>query len=144
MALNGALDALRLDANVTLSHTRRTVLKEPLNKRDIVTAIFVDFSRVPLAETVSTDAFIPQPITNKSELFLNGSFRNRKDDVVGANAVPQAVVLNILTNQKRNCEDALFLSLLLSNLEAVLFIQTVTEECLVDLQKVIDVRRLSA
>ena len=58
MVLNGALDALRLDTNVALSHARRTVLKEPLNKRDVITAIFVDFSRVPLAETVSTDAFI--------------------------------------------------------------------------------------
>lgn len=38
MVLNGALDALRLDTNVALSHARRTVLKEPLNKRDVITA----------------------------------------------------------------------------------------------------------
>ena len=64
----------------------------------------VDLCRIPLAETVGADPFQIQIITHDFQLLLDGSLGDRKDQVVPANAISQAVVLDILLNQERNSE----------------------------------------
>ena len=58
MVLDGIFDPLRFDADVSLGNGGGTVLQEPLDKCDVIPAGFVNFSGVPLAETVGADALI--------------------------------------------------------------------------------------
>ena len=58
MPLNGCLDSLRLDADVTLCDRSRAMLQEPLDKRNVVAVVFVNFGGVPLSKAVGADVFI--------------------------------------------------------------------------------------
>ena len=117
MPLNGCLDSLRLDADITLCDGSRAMLQEPLDKRNVVAVVFVNFGGVPLSEAVGADAFIAKIVTDELQLFLDGSGGNGKDSVLWGNAVSQAVILNVLSNDQGDGEDAPLAGLLLYNLQ---------------------------
>ena len=90
-----------------------------MNEGYIIAIRLVYLCGIPLPETVSADAVIAQIITDDFQLLLDGSLADGEKKVGGLDAIPKAIVLHILPNDKGNCKDALFPCLLLCNGEAV-------------------------
>ena len=118
MVLNGIFDPLRFDADVSLSNGGGTVLQESLDKGNVIPAGFVNLGGVPFAETVGTDTLKPQVIANDGKLFLNGAFCDGENQVLFADAVPQTVVLHILSDHQRDGKGTAFSCLLLYDFKA--------------------------
>ena len=93
-----------------------------MNQGDVVAIGLVNLRGIPLAETVSADARKPQIITHDFQLLLDGSLADWKEQVPTADAIPQAIVFDVLLDDKRNCEDPLFPCLLLHDLQAVILL----------------------
>ena len=93
MPLNRRLDALWLHADVSLCGGCAAVLQKTLHQGDVVPAALVDLGGVPFTETVSADPLITQIIADNSQLLLDRPCGNRKHQVIPANAVTQAIVL---------------------------------------------------
>lgn len=117
MILNCLLNSLWLNADVPLRSGCGTVLKEPLHQRYVKAVCVVDFRCVPLAETVGTDTLVPQVIADNVKLLLHRPFCDGKHKVVPADAIPQTVILHVLLNDQRNCEDTLLSCLLLHHFQ---------------------------
>ena len=119
MPLDGRFNSLRLDADVTLSDGGGAVLQEPLDKGDIITIVLVNLRGIPLAEAVSADALEPQIAADDGKLLLHRSFCDREEEIVGADAVAQTVILDILLNQERDGEDSALPGFLLHDFQTV-------------------------
>lgn len=117
MVLDCGFDLLGFDTDVSLRGGGGTVLQQSLNQRNVETVIVVDLRRIPLAETVGADPFQIQIITHDFQLLLDGSFSDREDQVVPADAISQAVVLDVLLNQERNGEHSPLACLLLHHFQ---------------------------
>ena len=89
MSLDGCFNSLRLNANVSLGDGGRAVLEKPLDKGDVIAVGLVDFRSIPLSEAVGADALKSQVVTDDGKLFLHSPFRNGKDQIFSADAVPQ-------------------------------------------------------
>ena len=118
MSFNCFLYSLRLNTDVPLSHSSRTMLQKPLNKGDVVTVIFVNLRRVPFTEAVSAYSVIAEVVTDDGELLLYGSFRDGENSLVAFDSIPQAVVLYVLRNHKGHCEHTALACLLFPYLQA--------------------------
>ena len=117
MVLDCGFDLLRLDADVSLRGGGGTVLQQPLHQRDVVIVFVVDLRCIPLAETMGADPFQIQIITHDFQLLLDGSLGDREDQVVPADAISQAIVLDILLDQERDSEHSPLACLLLHHLQ---------------------------
>ena len=117
--LNRLLYPLRLNTNIPLSSGGGTVLQQSLNKGNIKAVILVNLRSIPLTEAVGADILTSQMVANDSQLFLNSSFRNREDSVCAPNALAQAVIFNVLLNDKRYSEDPVLASFLLHDLQMI-------------------------
>lgn len=119
MSLYCFLYPLRFDTNISLRSRSRAVLQEPLDKCDVVAIVLVNLCRIPLAETVSADPLIPEIITNYLQLLLDCPLCNGENAVIGTDAVPQTVILNILRYHKRHGKNAVLSCLLLYDFQTV-------------------------
>ena len=119
MSLNGGFNSLRLNSNVTLRDGGGAVLQKPLNKGNVVSVGLVDFRSIPLAKTVCADTFKAQIVTDDSKLFLNGTLCNGENQIFSGNAIPQTVVLHILSDHQRDGEHAPLACLLLHDFKVV-------------------------
>ena len=119
MSLNCLLDPLGLQTDITLRDRRTAVLQKPLHERDVVSVVLVNFCRVPLSEAVSADPVITQISANKLYLLLDSSFRDRKYQIGGLDAISQAVVFYVLLNDEGNGKDPVFSCLLLHDVQAI-------------------------
>ena len=90
-----------------------------MNQRYVKTIGIVDFSCVPLAETVGADALKPQIVAYDFQLLLDCPLCDGEDQVCAFDPISQAVVLNVLPNQERDCENPAFACFLLHDLQAV-------------------------
>ena len=93
------------------------MLQQPLHQRDVVIVFVVDLRCIPLAETVGADPFQIQIVAHDFQLLLDGSFSDREDQIVPADAISQAVVFDILLNQERNSEYSALPCLLLHHFQ---------------------------
>ena len=118
MSFDGGFDSLGCDADVSLSNGGGTVLQEPLDKGDVIPAGFVNLCGVPLAETVGADTLKTQVVTDDGKLLLNGAFCDRENQVLFADAIPQTVVLDVLSNDKRDSKDSILSCLLFYDFKA--------------------------
>ena len=119
VSLNGSLYPLWFHANISLSDRRAAMLEKPLDKRNIITITFINLGGIPLPEAVCADALISKNITDKGKLLLYRPLCQRKYSLCGLDGVAQAIILNILLNNKGNGEHTLFPCFLLCNLQAV-------------------------
>ena len=119
MSLNCLLYPLRLNADVPLSHRRRTVLQESLNKGNIVAVVFVDFRCIPLAEAVSADALIAKVVADNGKLLLYGALCDGENQVFALYPIAQAVVFYVLLYDEGHSENSALAGLLLHNLKPV-------------------------
>lgn len=119
MALYGCLDPLRLNADISLCRSGGAVLQKPLHQGNVITTVFVNLRSVPFAEAVSADALKAQIVADDFQLLLDGSFGQRKNQLVAAEAVPQAIVFDVLLDHQGDCENAALPGLLFHNLKAV-------------------------
>lgn len=119
MLLYGLLDSLWLNADVTLCGGGTAMLQQSLHQSDVISAILVDLRGIPLSKTVGTDAVVTQVVADDAQLFLNGSFCNREDDICRLDLVAKAVVLNVLLDHQRNGEHTALAGLLLYNLQSM-------------------------
>ena len=110
---------LRLNTDVSLCDGGGAVLQKPLHKSNIVAVGLVNLRGVPLAETVCADTLKAQIVTNNVELLLYGSLGDRKNQLVPANTIPQAIVFDVLLNNQRDGENAVLPCFLLSDLKAI-------------------------
>ena len=118
MSLNGRFDSLWLNANVTLSNGGGAVLEKSLNKSNVIPVGLVDFRSIPLAETVCADSLESQIVTDDGKLLLHSPFRDGENQVFSADAIPQAVILHILSDDKRDSKDSILSCLLLHDFKA--------------------------
>ena len=119
MPLNGCLNPLWLDTDVTLRDSGRAMLQKPLDKGNVIPVILVNLRGVPLAEAVGADTVIAQVVTNQFQLLLDSSGGDGEDQVIFVDAMSQTVVFNILSNDYRHSENALLAGLLLNDLQVV-------------------------
>ena len=119
MPFNGLFYPLWLNADVPLCGGCGAVLKQPLDKGNVITVILVDFRCVPFAEAVSADAVKAEIITDDGKLFLYCPLCNGKNQLIWSDAVAQTVILDVLLNDEGNGEDASLAGLLLCDLKAV-------------------------
>ena len=118
MTLDCLFYPLRFDADVSLRHRRAAVLQEPLDKGNVIAIVAVDLSRVPFAEAVRADPLIAQIIADASKDFLHFPCRDGEDQLRVLDPIPQAVVFDVLLNDKGNSKDAPLDCLLLHDGEA--------------------------
>ena len=118
MTFDSGFDPLLLSANVTLRDGSRAVLEKSLDKDDVIPAGFVNLGGVPLAETVGADTLKPQIVTDNGKLFLHSPFRDGENQGLSADAVPQTVVLDILSDHQRDGKDTALAGLLFHDLKA--------------------------
>ena len=118
VSLNGCLNPLWFDANVALCNGGGAVLKKPLDESDVVAGGLVDFRSIPLSETVGADALKTQIVTDDGKLLLHSPFRDGEDQVLSADAIPQTVVLDILSDHQRDGKDTPLAGFLLHDLKA--------------------------
>ena len=111
-------DASRFNADVSLRHACAAVLQKTLHKGNVKAAVLVDFRCVPLAEAVGADPLKAQIVTDDGKRFLHGPFREGKDALGAADARPQAIVFQILLDDKRHGEYTLFARFLLCDRKA--------------------------
>ena len=116
MPLDRCLDPLWLNTNVTLSDSSGTVLKQTLDKGNVVPIVFVDLGSIPLPETVGADVLIAEIVTDDGKLLLYGSGCDGEDQVILSDVVSQTVILDVLGDDHGDGEDALLASLLLGDL----------------------------
>ena len=121
MTFNCLLNSLRLNANITLRYGSRTVLQEPLNKSNVIAIVLVNLCRVPFAEAVGAYALIAQIVADYSKLLLDCPLSYWKHTLITLNSIAKAVVLYILLDEQRDCEDAALACLLLYDLQVVAF-----------------------
>ena len=95
------------------------MLQKPLDKGYVITAILVNLRCIPLAEAVRADLFITKVIAYNRKLFLYRPFGDGKDSVGAGDAVPKAVVFQILLDDKRDSKNTLFACFLLCDGKAV-------------------------
>lgn len=119
MVFNSLLYTLWFQPDITLRDRRTTMLQKSLNERDVVTVILVDFCRVPFSETMSADSIIPKIIADMLYLLLDGSFGDRENQISWLDAISQAIILDILLNNKWNSKDSVFPGFLLYDIQAV-------------------------
>ena len=121
MLLNCFLNSLRLDTNISLRNSRRAVLKKSLNKRYIITIVLVNLGRIPLSEAVSAYPLVAQIIADNAQLLLHRPLGDGKNQLIGADAVSKAVVLDILGNHHGYSEAPALARLLLHDVKPVPF-----------------------
>ncbi len=113
MLLYGLFDSLWLNTDVALCNGCTAVLQKPLDKGNVITTVFIDFSGIPLPEAMGANPIVTQVVANGVKLFLHGSFCNREDDFCRLDLVAEAVVLNVLLDHQRNGEHSTLAGLLL-------------------------------
>ena len=96
MVLDGLFDALRLNADVPLRCGGAAVLKQPLDKYDVVAIVLVNLGSIPFPEAVRADALEPQIIADDPKLLLDYPLGDGEDDFCTSNAVAQAVAIRSL------------------------------------------------
>ena len=106
MVFNCCLYLFGLDPDITLRDRRAAVLQELLHQCNIVAAVAVDLCRIELAEAMGADCGNIQIITNKLQLLLHSSFRQRKYDSIGGYAVVNAVQPNEVVQRERDGENS--------------------------------------
>ena len=74
---------------------------------------------MPLSETVGADALVAKVVTDDFQLLLHSSGSDREDEVVLADGVSQAIILNVLCDYQGYSEDALLAGFLLDNLQMI-------------------------
>ena len=111
--------SLRLDADIALCRACTAVLQEALNEGNVAAVSFVNLRSIPLAEAVGADALVAQIIADDGKLFLYGSLADGENALCRLDAAAKAVVLNILLNDERDCENALLACLLFGYLQSV-------------------------
>lgn len=121
MFLNSLFDSLRLDPNVPLRDSGGAMLQESLNQSNIIAVFFVYLRSVPLPEAVSADPLKAQVVAHDTELLLHGPLGDGENQIVAADIVAQAVVLDILLDHQRDSEHAALAGFLFGNLQAVAF-----------------------
>lgn len=94
------------------------MLKQVLNKNDIVTAVVVDVGRIPFAETVGADIGIAKIITHCFQVFLNCPLRDREKQFIGTDVVKSSILAEVLIDRFRNGESSLLTSLLFLDIQA--------------------------
>ena len=119
MILNCLLDALRLDADIPLRDGAAAVLQEPLHQNDIVIVVPVNFCGIPFPEAVSRNPRIAKKLTDGGQVLLNCTGANRKHQVIAADRIAKAIVLDVLLDDERNSKDSLLSGLLLYDGETV-------------------------
>ena len=119
MVLNCLLNTLGFDADVPLGGGSGTVLQQPLDKGNVEPVFVVDFRCVPLAEAVGADALKAQIVAHDFQLLLDCPFRNGENQFIAPDAIAQTVVLNVLLNDKGNCENSALARLLLNHFQSV-------------------------
>ena len=119
MVLNCLLNSLGFNADVPLGGGCAAVLQKPLHKGNVEPVIVVDFRCVPLAEAVGTDALVVQIVAHDFQLLLDCPLRDRENQLIVADTVAQTVVLNVLLNDKGNCEKSALACLLLHHFKSV-------------------------
>ena len=119
MIQNCFFNPLRLHADITLGSGGGAVLQKPLHQGNVITTVFVNLRSIPFAEAVSADPLEAQIIADDFQLLLDGSFGQRKNPLVAAEAVPQAIVFDVLLDHQRHRENAALPGLLLHNFKAV-------------------------
>lgn len=97
---------LRLDADVPLGHSGRTVLQEPLNKGNVIAVVFVYLGCIPLAEAVGADALISKVVADNGKLLLYCPLCDGENQVFALYPIPQAVVFYVLLYDKGHSENA--------------------------------------
>ena len=134
MSFDGLLNPLRFDADVTLCCGGAGVLQQPLHQGDVISAVLVNLGGIPLPEAVSADALIAQVVTDDMKLLLDGSFCHRENGGSALDAVSQAVILDVLLDNKGNCERSELAGLLLGDVqtEAVTISHDIAESKLQD------------
>ena len=102
MPFNGFFYLLRLNSDIPLGHSGRTVLEELLNQDDIIPAVPVYLGRVEFPKAVGTDTRYAKILTYKLELLLYSPLRNRENHLFALYPVVQAVAANELIEHQRN------------------------------------------
>ena len=119
MVLNCLLNSLGFDADVPLGGGCGTVLQQSLDKGNVEPVIVVDFRCVPLAEAVGADTINAQIVAHDFQLLLDCPFRNGKNPLTAPDAVAQTIVLDILLNDKGNCENPALACFLFGDFQSV-------------------------
>ena len=117
MILNRLLDPLRFNTNVPLCGGGTAVLQEPLHKGNVIATVLVDLCGIPFAEAVSADSIETQIVTDNVQLLLYCPFCHWKNDICALDPLTQAVVLNVLLNDKRDSKSPALAGLLLYNIQ---------------------------
>ena len=117
MFLNSLFDSLRLDPNVPLRDSGGAMLQESLNQSNIIAVFFVYLRSVPLPEAVSADPLKAQVVAHDTELLLHGPLGDGENQIVAADIVAQAVVLDILLDHQRDSEHAALAGFLFGRLK---------------------------
>ena len=116
---NRPFNPLWLDADVPLCGGCGAVLKQPLDKGNVIAVVLVDFRCVPFTEAVSADAVKAEVITDDGKLLLYCPLGDGENQLILFYAITKAVVFDVLLNDEGNGEDASLAGLLLCNLKAV-------------------------
>ena len=106
MPLYCLLYPLRLNADVPLGHSGRTMLQEPLHKGYVITIVFVYLCCIPLAEAVSADTLIAEVVADNGKLLLYGALCDGENQVFALYPIAQAVVFYVLLYDKGHSENA--------------------------------------
>ena len=117
MSFDGLLDPSWLDTDVALGCGGTGMLQEPLDKGNVISAVLVNLGGIPLPEAVSADALIAQVVTDDMKLLLYGSFCHGEDGGGALNTIPQTVILDVLLDNKGNCERSELAGLLLGDVQ---------------------------
>ena len=85
----------------------------------MVAVFFIDLRGIPLAKAVCADPLKAQVVAHDVKLFLYSPFGDGENQVIAADVVAQAVVLDVLLDHQRHCEQAALARFLLNNLQTV-------------------------
>ena len=116
---NRRLYPLRLNTDIPLCDGGGAVLQQPLNKGYVVAIGLVYLRGVPLTKAVGADTLIAQVVAHDMELLLYGPLGDREYQGVSVYAIPQAIILYVLLDNKRNREHVALAGFLLGDLQAV-------------------------
>ena len=119
MFLNCLLNALRLDADILLRDGAAVVLQKALYKNDVVIVVPVNLCGIPFPEGVGGDSRKSKKLAHGGQVLLACAYADRKNQVIGANGIAKAKVLDVLSDDERYGEDSLLSGLLLDDGEMV-------------------------
>ena len=96
MVLNGLLNTLWLNTDVSLCGGSTAVLQQSLNQDYVIAVGLVDLCGIPFAEAVGADSLIAQVVADRVKLLLDHPFCDGKDDLRAPDPIAQTIILDVL------------------------------------------------